>query len=54
VPEGDTIHRTAAALRAAIQGEVVTDFQAWHAVGAASQPEPGERVWTRRFGGSIG
>jgi endonuclease-8 len=44
VPEGDTIHRTAAALRAAIHGEVVTDFQAWRAVGAAPPPEPGERV----------
>lgn len=44
MPEGDTIHRSAAALRAALQGAVVTGFQAPRAVGATAPPEPGERI----------
>jgi endonuclease-8 len=44
VPEGDTIHRTAAALRAALRGAAVTDFQAPLAVGGASPPARGERI----------
>jgi endonuclease-8 len=44
VPEGDTIHRTAAVLRAALRGEVVTTFEAPFAAGRAAAPAPGERV----------
>lgn len=46
MPEGDTIHRAAAGLRAALQGAVVTDFQAPRAVGGAPKPESGEHVET--------
>jgi endonuclease VIII len=44
VPEGDTIHRAAGALRAALLDVVVTDFVAPRAVGTAARPEPGERI----------
>jgi endonuclease VIII len=44
VPEGDTIHRAAAALRAAVQDGVVVGFHAPRAVGAAPPPAPGERI----------
>jgi endonuclease-8 len=44
VPEGDTIHRAAAALRNGLQGSVLTDFRAPRAAGVASRPEPGERI----------
>lgn len=44
MPEGDTIHRVAAALRAALEGTVVTHFDAPRAVGGAASPDPGERV----------
>jgi endonuclease-8 len=44
VPEGDTIHRAAATLRAAIEGDVVTWFDAPRARGTARPPEPGDRV----------
>ena len=44
MPEGDTIHRAAAMLRAAIDGAVVTGFDAPRARGSARPPEPGDRV----------
>jgi endonuclease-8 len=44
VPEGDTIHRAAAMLRAAIEGAVVIAFDAPRARGTAARPEPGDRV----------
>jgi endonuclease VIII len=44
MPEGDTIHRLAAMLRAAIEGDVLTGFEAPRARGTAAPPEPGERV----------
>jgi endonuclease VIII len=44
VPEGDTIHRAAAVLRSAIEGAVVTGFEAPRARGTAPPPEPGDRV----------
>lgn len=44
MPEGDTIHRAAASLRAALHDSVVIGFQAPRAFGAASPPEPGERI----------
>ena len=44
MPEGDTIHRAAAVLRGAIEGAVVTGFDAPRARCTTSPPEPGERV----------
>jgi endonuclease VIII len=44
VPEGDTIHRAAAMLRAALEGSVVTGFEASRAKGGAAPPEPGDLV----------
>jgi endonuclease VIII len=44
VPEGDTIHRAATALRAALQDAVVMGFQAPRAVGASAPPMCGERI----------
>ena len=44
MPEGDTIHRAAAMLRAAIDGSVVTGFDAPRARGSARPPEPGDQV----------
>jgi endonuclease-8 len=46
VPEGDTIHRAAAALRRGLEGAVLADFRAPRAVGGAPRPEPGERIET--------
>ena len=44
MPEGDTIHRAAAMLRGAIEGAVVTGFEAPRARGTTAPPEPGDRV----------
>jgi endonuclease-8 len=44
VPEGDTIHRTAASLRAALQGDVVTGFESPRALAAGPKPMEGARV----------
>ena len=44
MPEGDTIHRTAAMLRAAIEGDVLTWFDAPRARATTAAPEPGDRV----------
>lgn len=44
MPEGDTIHRLASALRVALQGAAVTGFLAPRAVGPADPPERGERI----------
>ena len=44
MPEGDTIHRTAAVLHAALRDEVVTGFEAPRALGGAPAPGPGERI----------
>ncbi len=48
VPEGDTIHRTAAVLPRRCAREVVTGFEAPRALGGAPAPGPGERVLSGR------
>jgi endonuclease-8 len=42
MPEGDTLHRTAARLRSALQGHVLTRFEAPHLRGEA--PKVGDRI----------
>ena len=52
MPEGDTIHRTAAVLHAALRDEVVTGFEAPRALGGAPAPGPGERSWRSKREGN--
>ncbi len=50
MPEGDTIHRAAAMLRGALEGAVVTGFEAPRARGsraAARSPAIGSSAWKR-------
>jgi endonuclease-8 len=44
VPEGDTLHRTAARLRPALEGQVLRRFEAPRLVG--HRPRPGDRIVT--------
>jgi len=44
VPEGDTLHRTANRLRAALEGQPLRRLQLHHATGGGRMPRPGERI----------